>query len=146
MNTNDISAQLQAIQNSIQIEIQTSQREANERNDKLMNETLSLSNKMSEFNQRFEHLEKRVECIEREKIIAGDDIELLKSQINELRQKQLELNLVISGLPELKVKSEEKTLQMAQTVFQHLEVNVRSSITSAKRIGKSSLNTPRLIN
>ena len=76
----------------------------------------------------------------------GTEIESVKNEVNALRQKQLELNMLISNLPEMPNESNEITMRLTKLVIEQLDLrDAVSSIVSARRIGKPTMNKPRQI-
>ena len=62
-----------------------------EQNDKIIQTTNHLSNKMDEFNNRFVQLEQRVDTIERDQDCFDAEINDMKVEMNNMRQTQLQL-------------------------------------------------------
>lgn len=141
MNANEILSHLQQIRN----DIQTSRQEAKTNTDKLMQETMTLAAELKIFNQRFEHLENRVETIGYQQEFVFSELDDVKCELNSVRQKQLELNLRFTNLPEVDGETNAQTLELIQTILKHLDVDPLTSVTSVKRLGKKHGNNPRPI-
>lgn len=101
--------------------------------------------KFDDFKSRFDYLEKRVDILSEKDNIANLELRAIKSDMNTLKQKSLELNIVAKGVPELSGESNIQTQQIISQLLAILAVDDDNVSKSAKRIGKRTNDTPRMI-
>lgn len=75
----------------------------------------------------------------------NDELEKVKGELNNLRQRKLERNLIIKGLPERKDESTTDLENIVQESFHILNVVSVTRLTEAKRIGRIIDGKPRLV-
>lgn len=123
-----------------------------EQNETIMQRTEFIATKMEEYTKRFENLEHRVDTIEhrvdtveKEHEDYDHQFNYMKEEMNNIKQAQLELNLLINGMPEYNEEKQDQTLFLVKTLLSHLKLDIDTSVASAKRIGTKSGSKPRPI-
>ena len=137
-----------AILTQMQQDMRNSREEAKVQSERFFNVVTKhhqeLASKMEEISARFGTLESRVNEMTSEQSGIKNDMEQMKTDLNYLQQKQLDLNLVIKGMPEIKNENPEQTHQLMQKLLDCIGVDI-NCVTSSKRIGKKGGSTPRII-
>lgn len=164
MNPDDITNALKTLQDEIitsrsktAVEIQQLNQQLNnqlnqqnqqlqQQNQLLLSETVALSRKMDEFNTRVEQLENRVDLIESQQDEHNTELDLVQKELNELRQKNLELNVLVSGMPECNDETQQQTSTIIAKLFKIVGFKAPSTaVTAVKRIGNKTGSQPRPI-
>lgn len=108
------------------------------------NQYSALSQKMDEFNNRCSRLESKVDQMGVDQELVQDEVDDLRKELNVLQQRQLDLNLIIKGMPEVKSETTEQTRILVTKLFRVMGVP-DATVDTAKRVGKKSGLVPRII-
>lgn len=126
---------------SIQAELKQGREEAKARHDQI-------TARLDVVNSRFENIEKRMEACEQTGDYVHSELEFVKGELNQIRQKELELNLVIKGLPEQQKESPSSLQASILQMLQYLQMDpgiTVDAITACRRIGRENIKKPRLV-
>lgn len=93
----------------------------------------------------FKELEKRVDYVEKSVNTHQEEIENIKVDLNYLRQKDIELNMVLKGIPEDNNEDIADLKGIVERLFVNINVSSDGFIETARRIGKKSMDKPRLV-
>lgn len=104
-----------------------------------------LSNKIDTYSAKVDKLEKRMEDKENESAMFFDQFDIMQGELNTIKQKELSLNLVISGLAERENETLTHLQQMVGQVMNLLQLPNIGEIKTIRRIGVKKMDKPRPI-
>lgn len=136
---------MEALMKEIKENRETIENRFKESNTNVKNQFDELYNKMGHLHTRLDKLEHRLGNVEKSGSLCQDELDQVKGELNTVKQKELELNLIVKGIPE----RTNETQEQLESIFEQLMVNIQlpniGQPQSIKRIGKIRQGKPRLV-
>lgn len=95
---------------------------------------------------KLDKLDKRLSSAEVKIRLVDEEVSKLKGEINELKQRDLQFNLIIKNIPELKDETQQFIAHVVHSLLKLLKIEgYESKISGARRIGKNNSTSGRPI-
>lgn len=130
---------------NIQEKIEASRQETKQLHDETKQWHDDVKSSINNLSKNINELEKRVDSVEKNVEVHHDEMEKMKGELNYLRQKELDLNMILKGIPESENEEKEDLHLILEDFFNFIGVNCESFVLSGRRVGKRVNDKPKLV-